>query len=353
MRPIFGNNYHKAVFLCALFYVISAPFWAASLLSADTRYRLVPSRMGVFEHQATEITNQKTPIDVLFLGSSSLWTAIDHNKLDEIAKTEGRPALNTLTLAGNWRGEDLLYLQLRDLLKNREVHHIIISPPNGRSNGPHPASKYLWDLGSDWPTVAGLPTRQRLAIYAESALVSPRLLWAIVFPPKQLVSTSNMKQTRGSLLRPLGWKDWGGVRREFADAPIVAHPLSVRDVLYCPSDVDIFLSDKSMINPFEAHFFSLILALADQSEIPLTILNIPTPDTLGGGGVALPKASILKLAEKHPVVSLTAEQLFPGKTRSEWVDYYYNPQHANISGAQNLSVALSRVVNNLSEVRCE
>jgi hypothetical protein len=126
---------------------------ALSLLALGSMlmFELDPSlkyemRAGQYRWMGQKIFDPKTEIDILFMGSSRTWTAVDTIELnrrfpDQIAYNFGK----------NWHGRQVDYVVLEDLLREKKVKKIALEVYRLEPGDIHPYTKFLahpWDLSA-------------------------------------------------------------------------------------------------------------------------------------------------------------------------------------------------------------
>ena len=151
MDPAFFARWQEVFYLTGAVLLL-LPLGLSGKITLKDVYATVPTKAGAFPYIQHEIFEEKSDIDVLILSTSLLWTAIDTPYLQtELSKAIGRDA-EVVTLGSNWRGEDLNYVMLRDLLERRKVKSLIFSMPADYQimDEPHNQSAH-WLLYGDNP----------------------------------------------------------------------------------------------------------------------------------------------------------------------------------------------------------
>ncbi|MBU2971749.1 hypothetical protein KO527_20575 [Pseudoalteromonas sp. C2R02] len=331
------------LFLAILF----SPVWLWYFIEPEDAYKSIQARMGNYNYQAEEIFAKNDPVDILFLGSSTMWTSIDHKVFQKSWLDATGNKINSLTLGGNWRGEDALYLQLRDMLKNRPVKQVVFSIPNSASKRPHPAAKYIWNIKDDFHTFWSLPFKMKLQVYSENLLIAPRLLWTLASKPKDKMNDRNLNQNNGSLVYKRGFKAPGKKKHEKFESLINSTAnINIKAAVFSGVDTDYFKVIKSRkYNDFEAYFMNKIKMLCAEFNVELVYLKLPRPDK---------EKQILYVRKPLfspaiDVIGIPIEAMLPNKEQSYINAHFYNVTHPNQNGAKLISQSLAPVLANYVE----
>ncbi|MCZ2078825.1 MAG: hypothetical protein LC130_27990 [Bryobacterales bacterium] len=269
--PFFSQRQTAGFALVLLFFLALPLILAKSgALSRRDVYETVPVKWGSFPYIHQQIFEKTSDIDLLFLGTSLLWEAIDTPHVQrEMTKRLGREA-NVISLGTNWRCEQLNYMLLRDILERRKVRMVVLSMPIFRQKDelPHVQS-YRWLLyGEDEPSLHGLPARNRLTSYAGNVLGAPRHLLSLVRPDH--ADSAPYELTLGSrqVQRGIGNSPFTRWTPKPPDIP-------VRDMIYSEQTRGRFHFTGQVLNPFQMHFLKLTFELLRRHEVKTVLLNIP------------------------------------------------------------------------------
>lgn len=318
--------------ILALF--LTSPFWIWNFLDEES-VTAVSRRTGN-NALAAEYIYHGRDIDVLFIGSSQLRAGVNHESLREGYRAATGKDIDTLTIAHNWDGLDLVYFKLRDFLENNKTNLVVVESPNydpEAGNYPHPDTKFFFRISDDPELFWELPKTVSLKLYAEQVLVAPRLLLgAIVGETGRDEMHKKVAADRGALLRSQGF---GG--QAFQPTDISAKcQLTVDDVLLSSS-----LPDEKLfgipIQHWERQFLHAIDSLLKQNSTKVIFVRFPYKSFAGTG--------LVERNSEFPAYwddyAFTNEQLF-GDHNLEL--FYYDRVHLNTNGASRFGECMGGVL---------
>jgi hypothetical protein len=331
LRPAFETPASAAGFATLVGGLILLPVCLAGLgrpRRAEV-YDEVPLAAGIYRCFKKEIVEESGDIDLLFLGASYVWAAIDTPFMqDSLSRALGRPS-SVLTLAANWRGEELDYVVLRDLLARRRVGMLVVSMPQWPSPlvEPHPMSPYLVGLRDD-PAVRARPLAAEVQAFALAVLGAPRHLLSALRPEAVRPAPDC---ARGAGLFEQGFE--GQPFRRLEVRPPTIEPESL---ILSEQTRDRFQFTHEALNEQQAHFTRLLLDLAREHQVPVVFLNIP----LFGEGM-LERHQVREfedwpalLEPGAQLIGIPAAELFAGAAGDEAIRSYYYNTHLNRNGAE-------------------
>lgn len=336
VAPTFRSPKQAAVFCAAAALLLALPalLSALGLYGRRDAYLEMPAGDGGFPYMVKEALEERSDIDILFLGESMVWLGVDTMYVQaELARAQGRPA-NVITYAHNWRGIDLDYALLRDTLARRRIKTLALGLPSASEPqvGPHHYAYHFLPYGHDPAMVSGLALRHRVTLYAESVLGVPRHLLSLLRPNVDF--DHPVAATHGSHL----------VDEGFAGAPY--RPLD-RDPPALPADALIqartpgnFAIADDPLSDYQMHFVRLIADLAREHGVRLVLFHVPHWSwrarpvvdervdwaRLFGGDAAL--------------IGVPPALLFQGLRDDEIKQLYCN-EHPNASGARFFTRAIT------------
>ena len=276
MRPAFSSTRQAAVFglLLLLLLLLPALMCKSWLPPRESIYSSVSWRFGSYPYLHQQIFEEKTDVDVVFMGSSHIWYGIDTPEVQrELSRKMGREAV-VRTLGWQWPGFDAIYFIFQDLLQNRKVHMLVITDEYlGDAIRPQTLSYRWFRFGDNACELAGLPLQTRISFYAGAILGMPRNLLSLLRPnlPADLASRQktfidtqyhapNPATRLGSLAVQLGYNY--GESSEFAryKPEAVARPSDV--CVYSPSTRSKFQFTGPPTRSLQLYFARKIVALA-------------------------------------------------------------------------------------------
>jgi len=128
MRPAFSSPRQAAAFalLLAVLLVLPALVARTGWLKRRDVYPAIAWKYGPFPWIQQKIFAETRDADMVFLGSSHIWSAINTPYVQQRLSAQlGREA-EVFTLGWPWAGFDASYVIARDLLDHRRVHTLVI-----------------------------------------------------------------------------------------------------------------------------------------------------------------------------------------------------------------------------------
>ena len=326
MDPPFYAPWQELSFTLLILILLLLPIGLSGRIYPKDAYATVPTKAGDFSYISQQIFEEDSDIDVLVLSTSLLWTAIDTPYLkEELSRASGRE-VNVVTFGSNWRGEDLNYTLLRDLLQRRKVKSIIFSMPAGYQtmDEPHNQSSHWMLYGEDENALRGLPSTQRAALYGVTVLGAPRHLLSKLRHNR--TAPSENAEFLGANFVAEGYNGAPFVRRDLAPPS-----LPPAEMVYSAATARNFHFTQSSLSPYQAHFLRLVFELLKQHQVKVTIVHVPLSferhKTVVEERMLWPEVFKMDMA----LVGVPPATLFRGLTDSE-IDYFYYNEHLNANG---------------------
>ena len=334
MDPPFDSTWQASGFALLLVVLLMLPVGLSKsgLTSRKDVYERIPERFGAFSYIGNQIFEEKSDIDILFLGSSVLWLGIDTPYVqDELSRRLGRQA-NVVTFGANWRGEDLTFILLSELLQTRKVRMLVITMPlqPETSTLPHPQAFRWLPYGGKEAAFEGLPLRGRIAVYGEQVLGAPRHLLGLIRRDIQQRSESYDKFVflRGSYRLESGYFGAPFVREltRPAEAP-------ASSAIYSAETKRLFHFTQQPLSDYQMHFLKLTVNLLRNFKVPVLIVNIPLSRQRHNPTVEERMYWPDVLGMEMPIVGVPPAILFRGKSDAEIDRFFYN-EHMNLNGSE-------------------
>lgn len=328
MDPPFFARWQEVVFTSLVLVLILLPLGLSERIARQDVYATVPTKAGAFPYIQHEIFEEKSDIDVLILSTSLLWTAIDTPYLqNELSKAIGRDA-KVVTLGSNWRGEDLNYVLLRDLLERRKVKSLIFSMPADYQvmDEPHNQSAHWLLYGENQEALSGLPSSQRVALYGEQVLGAPRHLLTKL--RRDQPADVQYAEFLGANLVEEGFEGASFVPRNWP-----APKLSPAELIYSKTSATNFGFTQKPLSTYQVHFLRLVFDLLQKHEVKVTIVHVPLwterHKTVVEERMLWPEVFEMPMS----IIGVPPATLFKGLTNEEINQFYYN-EHLNANGAR-------------------
>jgi hypothetical protein len=316
------------VLLIAFALCLPALLSRSGAVTRQRSYELMPEQHGAYSFVRSQIFEDGSDIDILFVGSSIQWNAIDTPQVQAaLSDTLGRKA-NVVSFGFNFNGIDIPYAELRDVLERRRVRLVIFSIPRLPFNdGPNATAYKFLGPGDDEGATAGLPFRYRSALYAGAVLRSPHDLLRIVEsietePSKYAADLGANKETLG-----MGRKSSKFVRF------VPASPrLPVRDLLLSDTTREHFEFTNESLPPYQEHYLDEIAKLLHRCGTPLAMINVPQYNERSSTKVIERQDWARRLGSDVPLIGVPPATLFEGLSPDEVEKLHCDIYHFNKNG---------------------
>ena len=340
IEPAFQSRTQALVMLGCLLATLLLPL-ALPLLGLPSRaevYRGIPTSAGPFNYIGHEIYEEQAPIDVLFIGGSILWTAIDATHVQaELSTRLRRPAV-VRVFGANWPGLDLSYVLLRDVLERRKVGLVVLFMRFAdESDRPH-AQAFRWLRVGDDPLIfEGQSLRSRMAVYAATVLGGPRQLLTRL-RPNISAPEDKVGKHLGGLLTELGFHGEPFVKVE-AQPPA----FSTAEMIGRNPTEGWFRVTNNDIGPYQLHFVRMMGDLLRAHSVRAAFLYVPMWSDRGSPTVneAMNWAKVFQV--DAAVIGIPGAALFAPISPAEQRQFYYN-EHMNRNGAGYFTHAITPAI---------
>lgn len=344
----FTTRFQRWAFAVAVISVCALPLVLSALERPhlDDRLRSLPAAAGDFAWIEHAILRERGDIDVLVLGTSYLWAAVDTPFLQkELSLKLGRPVI-ARTLGSNFRGDEMYFTLLAEVLARRRVSVVVLSMPGvrDRRDAPHPYAHRI--AGPGFVSMYdGLPRRQRAAALGARLLGAPRHALSLVRAER--VEASPLIHTNGALLREAGF---GGAA--FIDAPETPPVRTAGELTFRLSDQTRFCFLNDPLNDFQRHFIDKTIRLAQHTGAQVLLLNVPTwgdrNDNATNEIERWPDCVVerMRWTDIFPgvlMIGVTARTLFGGMTDEKAKLFFYSG-HMNKNGARYFTSTIAPAI---------
>lgn len=334
----FETRRHAWGFVGVLAFFLTLPL-LLSVFGKPTRddvFASIPGGSGPIPYIKQEIYDEKADIDILFLGTSLLWVGIDSQYMkQEVSKKIGKEA-RVLTIGTNWRGEDLNYVFLRDLLQRRRVRMLVVSMPHRTQvmDEPHSQAYHWWVYGDHHETLLGLPFRYQFQLYADAVLGAPRHLLSLA-RPNYLEDPGGYKETFGAYKVQSGY-----AREKFVPIEPLPPKLATKDLVYSRERPGFFRFTGQALNPFQEHFLKKFGKLVTDHGVKLAVVHMPLASEMHSTVVEERQDWSEFFGFHVPLVGIPMEILFK-KMHENQVYLYYYDEHLNKNGNEYFTRAIA------------
>jgi len=329
MAPAFSSPRQAGAFALLLLLILLLPVLAGkSFLS--TREQMYSSKgrdVIDFPYLHQQIFEKKGDIDIAFMSSSRMGSAIDAPYVQgKLSEQLGRKAI-VLSLTWTWNGYDALYFIAQDLLQHRKVRMLVfcdlsydLSPSVG--DIAHHQTSYWFRFADNAEALTGLPLKSKVSFYASAIIGMPRNLVGLLrsnFPPIPL--DKNLPA-------------WNQSSTDFTPHTS-AGPSDVR--VYSEATKTSFLFSNTQIAPMQMAFIRKIGLLAQEHQTQLVFVHLP--DFADRRAALIDEATFWPDAfhTSVPMVGIPPAILFAGLTDDEVGKLYFNPTHFDQNGKNYLT----------------
>lgn len=328
MTPAFLSSKHAAMFGGVLVVFLTLPvmlYWAGLPPKIEV-YRGMSERAGPFDYMRRQIFESDTPLDVAFIGSSLVGSAISVPILQSrMSEALGRPA-QIKVLRHSWQGPDLSYFLARDLVEHRKVRMLALAIPARihSSSQPHVQIFRLVRFG-DYPgAFDGLGIRNRMAIYAASMLGAPRQALTRLRPNMVDPAAGADHETENVK----GYKGRPFVRRDVA-APV----LTPEAVTYSADAPGPFRFDGRQLNDYQYYWLKKTVELARAHGIFIVLLHLPSPTERGMDTVPDRRRVPDVFGPGMAFVGVPSKVMFQNASDENFFDFFED-EHVNTNGGK-------------------
>jgi hypothetical protein len=360
MRPAFSSPRQAAAFVLLVVAVLAAPALLARTgwLDRGNVYPAIAWNYGPFPWIQQKIFAETGDADMVFLGSSHLWVAINTPYVQQKLSEElGRQA-EVFTLGWPWPGFDAAYVIARDLLDHRRVHTLVIYDEDPGRNAPHTNSSRWFRIGEQSEALAGLPWMSRATLYGVAVLGTPRQLLSLVRP--NLVEdpasgrpncwttryrAPDLARERGALKARLGFD----YNPDYVPFPARSEATPADAVVYSANTRAAFRFTGPALEPYHLHFARKLARLCQERGTRLVILHPPVLNERGQTVVPERQKWPEVLGVPVDVVGIPPAKLFAGISDADLPRLFYDDVHLNQSGQEMFTPLITPVLVQLHE----
>jgi len=353
VAPAFTTRGHAISFIALLVGLILGPSLLERLWPADPSkiYKAIPLSY-VNYHHIGETISAGGKIDVVVIGASDAWTALDVSFMqEELSKHLKRPA-RVVNLSTNWAGEDRHLQVLSDLLQRASVHLVLGTENDALQTTPHELAKFWWRGAA---SLSDLSRSVRAQFHFMSIVGLPRQLWARLISvdalepmPGYKSSLQKMRETLGFLGEVHGWKSHTEPneknRRKLTERIAPAPDLPVEKYFYPGTENAEFKWQYYDYNKLFTSFTQKTNRLVKAHGGLYAAIAIPTHFRDAPLDRVVIRPLYAKQARDWPVIGISMTQLFKGMSFDEMKDFYSNESHLNVVGAKVFTRAMMPAV---------
>jgi hypothetical protein len=338
LRPAFASDAGAIGFLVLIAFALFLPviITNSGLISRRHSYQIMPENQGAYSFVEKEIFDKKEDIDILFLGSSVLWNAVDTPQIEKALSDKlGRPA-RVVTFGFNFNGIDIPYTMLRDVLERRRVRLVVFSIPRlAFTEGPSTTSYKFLRYDEEKEVIDGLPLKSKVSLYASSVLRSPHDLLTIIRqnPSKPSPYSENL----GANKEFLGmYRDPKKFERYTPEFPV----FSSSDLIFSSSNQDRYRFTNEEITPHQNHYLDKMIELLKAKGVSMAMLNVPQYSEKYSDKIIERQDWAKKFKTEIPLIGIPPTVLFAGLNEKEIEKLHCDREHFNMNGNEYYTRAI-------------
>jgi len=344
MSTAFSSPRQAAAFALLLAVLLALPALVAVTGWLDRRdvYPAIAWKCGPFPWIHQKIFVETKDVDMVFLGSSHIMTAVDTPYVQQkFSEQLGREA-EVFTLGWGWPGFDASYAVARDLLDHRRVHTLVIYD-EGNRDLPHMNSSRWFRIGENSEMLSGLPWLAQARLYGGAVLGMPRQLLSLARPnlledPARarinVWNTSfraeNPAKHRGALCSRLAY----GHSPDFIPFR-PAGDATPADVLAYSAETRVaFKFTGPATQPYQLHFARSLARLCQERGTRLVVLHTPSLRERGQTSIAERELWPEVLGAPVEIVGVPPARLFAGIPAAALPKLFLDDTHLNQNGQE-------------------
>jgi hypothetical protein len=330
LRPAFSTNRQISAFVTLMILILLLPalITLSGKVSRRDSYDLMSEEHGAYSFIASEIFDNKDDIDILFIGSSIQWNAVDTSQVEQaLSDSLGRPA-RVVSFGFNFNGIDVPYFMLRDTLAHKRVRLVIFSIPRLPFNdGPNATAFKFLRYNEYKDASADLPFKYKAASYAAGILRSPSDL--ITALRKNRIPDSKLAPALGANKEKMGMGRDPSKFVEFSPQPPVVSP---NELIFSGDTAGNFQFTDDDLPTYQENYLRELISLLKKENVPLSIINVPQYNERSNTKVFERFNWTTKFGENIPLIGIAPAQLFQDLTPDEVERLHCDPYHFNANG---------------------
>ncbi len=322
---------------------------------ASKVYFGIPPIYGNYATIGTEIA-KPGKIDVLILGSSDAWTAIDPVRVKAYLDERTGKQLRVLNLSTNWAGDEKSAQVTRDILDSHEVELVLFPETDASPMAPHELAKYWWRGNVE---TSGLPLRNRAQLAMMNVIGFPRRLWSRAQSRESAPMQEQYEVYLGQQIKKLGFNasrlGWRSnsepdesKRRPFEELTAPEPASTGASIFLDAGNPDAFQVRSDPYTPMQTTFIVAARDMVRAQGGVFATFSIPSHFQT----TPLEKPWIREhvgVERDWPTIGISQTDLFPGLSFDEILNYYSNESHFNENGARAYTDALLPAIGDLYE----
>lgn len=336
VKEAFSSNLSVLSFIAFTILLLSLPTLTqlSGRLTARPLYSGVTSEAGDYQYLYKQIYEDRSDIDVLFVGGCQMWCGGIRVPLyqKELTKALGEKK-TVVAIVHPWRGQDADHKLLKDLLSHRRVRLAVIQDPSSDKHWtawPEKMSEYWFSLG-DWDSVSGLPFVKQASMYAQLVLGAPRKVLSLFRENGIGTYKNSCEKNCGTIVLSKGWQN-----EPFQFFSPKLPDLKTDDLFFSKNGAAFAVSNDEL-DSYQMHFLKSNMALLQLHKIPVVFMHFPELIEPGFEQVPL-RSDWLKMFGKNvDILGIPPKIAFGGMTKDQIKSLYYDDFHLNANGGEYIS----------------
>jgi hypothetical protein len=305
-------------------------------ITRENSYELMSEEHGAYSFIRSEIFDGHDEIDVLLIGSSIQWNAVDTPQIQQVlSEATGRKA-KVVSFGFNFNGIDIPYAMLRDVLERKRVRLVIFSIPRLPFNDGPNATAYRFLRFGEYPDATDrLPGKYRAALYAGSVLRSPHDLLTLLRENRS--NPSKFASDLGAN------KEFLGMERDpakFVKFTPASPAFSSYEISHSKDNQDQYYFTNEELPAYQDHYLTELIALLRSKNVPLAMLNVPQYNERRDTRVTERFDFEARFRSPIPLIGVAPSRLFGGLSPDEIELLHCDRYHFNANGSEYFTRAI-------------
>lgn len=332
LRPAFSSPVQTVSFIVLVVFALLLPVFigASGKITRKHSYEIMPEEHGAYSFVKAEIFDNEEDIDILFVGSSIQWNAIDTPQVQRaLSEVAGRD-IRVVSFGFNFNGIDIPYVQLRDVLERKRVRMVILSIPRLPFNdGPNAtAFKFLrYDEYTD--ATRDLSLKNKSTLFATSILRSPHDLLTLLRENKAKPSKYSADLGANKEIMGMGRKP-----EKFVEFRPPASAIPGSQLIFSNATSDQFEFTNEVLPAYQNYYLHQLVALLNHKQVPLVMINVPQYNEWQSPRVIERFDWAKTLSSDIPLIGISPTKLFEGLTPDEVERLHCDQYHLNKNGSE-------------------
>ena len=352
LRPAFRSKREGALFVLVIVLLLALPFVPKRFfVSQQDIYRTLPPLNGSWDYFWSEVIPDPAPIDVLFLGDSTIARSIDPNTVRRALSASGSREPSVFAFSHSAFGYDFDYVFMKALLERKKVKRLVLhAEPRIREAKFWGWIYTLWDLSEHADVLWGLSPSWRFVIYAQAIRALPNHVLMLLRDQARYPSLEQEKArlTGDPNSRHELYRRYKGAKIQGGDPAMLAPGSAVapEDVLLNRAHLPEWVKPESKLSPYQNHFFDALLRLAQRHGVEVVLLHTPVA---WDPRREIPMREIApdSIGYDLPIIAPSLEQLFPGTDHALFFDP--DGRHMTAVGAARFTQVMTQALVRLYE----